>query len=87
MITPRTDVYAAIDSERDYQDKKWGGQPHDVAHSLGDWITYMQHHLNRATEALSTQTTEHNALAAVRKVTALGVACMEQIGAPIRREE
>ncbi len=36
----RTKVYESIDSERDYQDLKWGSIK-DRPHEVGAWITLM----------------------------------------------
>lgn len=72
----REAVYNVIDAERDYQREKWGEEKHEVA----SFVTYMQHHLTRAIAEVSTQHTVEAALDQIRKVTALGVACMEQNG-------
>ena len=87
--TERKDVYAAIDSERDYQRKRWGDDHETVVNSF---ILYMGHHLQRAREVASTckdgnnypGATGESSLDYIRKVVALGVACMEQNGAPHR---
>jgi hypothetical protein len=90
-VTERTDVYVAIDSERDYQRRRWG-EDHETA--VNSFILYMEHHLQRAREIATTCKNGNNfdgapgesSLDAIRKVTALGVACMEQNGAPRRAE-
>jgi hypothetical protein len=86
----RTEVWKAIDSERDYQDFRWnpststsGGQ-----HTVSEWILYMEAYLHEARQKVSTQASpkaEEEALECLRKVTAMGVACMEQNGAPQRK--
>lgn len=91
MATPRTEVYAAIDSEREYQNKRWGKTPEELTghnpHTVTEWLAYMQHYVN---EGLALATTSNDpeasqlALAFARKVAALGVVCMEQHGAPKR---
>jgi hypothetical protein len=89
-VTPREEVYAALDSERAYQDAKVfanGGQPHQ--HELESFVLYMDSYLHELKEQLSRiWTTDGNlplvALDTLRKVTALGVAAMEQHGAPWR---
>ena len=87
----RQEVYAAIDGERAYQATRWntsttatGGKHEDVT----SWLVFMRdyveealHFLSRNGEPGATRFALHN----VRKVTALGVACMETLGAP-RRE-
>lgn len=83
----RSEVYAALDSERAYQDmrqKRDQGQPF---HSLEEFILYMDVYLADAKKIAAT-TWGPDALPKtldfVRKVTALGVAAMEQHGAPQR---
>jgi hypothetical protein len=77
-LLTRTQVYVAIDAERDHQDKKWGGPDHDATHEVESWITYMRVYLRRAEEAMmGVNFSKAEAMANVRKITALGVACME----------
>ncbi len=73
----RDKVYLAIDSEREFQDRKWGTisqHPHEV----GGWITLMRKLLNDAEQAWSSSSGDHRALQEIRKVVAVGVACCEQ---------
>jgi hypothetical protein len=80
----RQDVYDAIDSERDYQIKKWGDL--DQSNTVGDFICYMQNYLDRARkENNPAKPTESIRL--IRQVTSLGVACMERHGAPLNLSE
>ncbi|KKL83573.1 hypothetical protein LCGC14_1973410 [marine sediment metagenome] len=87
--TPREKVYTIIDGERNYQKSRWGD---DQETEINSFILYMEHHLQRAREVASTQTNGNNSpgatgessLDCIRKVTALGVACMEANGAPTR---
>jgi len=79
-------VYEVIDSERDYQDKKWGIHPA----STGSYLVFMQDYLTEAMHQFTRQSGEiagWQALDTIRKVTALGVACMEQNGAYYRENE
>jgi len=79
----RIDVYAAVDSERDYQDRKWGTiekHPHEV----DGWILLMENALRQAKEAWSGSPNDNAALEEVRKVIGLGVACAEQHGLRLR---
>jgi hypothetical protein len=84
----RTDVYKRIDGERDYQDAKWGtrreadGTP-DEEKPVAEWINYMEFHLQKAKNAVYYLDTKE-ALAELRKVTALGVRAMEIHGCPER---
>ncbi len=93
MSTPRTDVYAALDSERAYQNSRWSRTPADIAaghnpHSVCEWLTYMRYYIDKGLEMSTTSNDPQAEVAALpfaRKVAALGVVCMEQHGAP-RRE-
>ena len=79
----RVRVYAAIDSERALQDRKWGTiQEHP--HEVGGWITLMRKLLNDAEVAWSTSNGDYLALSEIRKVIAVGVACCEQHGVSFR---
>lgn len=84
-IRSRRAVYASIDSERKYQSERWG----DRSHSVTEYILYMEHYLQEARKHASTTDLEipiHHVdvLDFIRKVTALGVVCMEENGAPHR---
>ena len=94
----RADVYEAIDSERNYQDKLWNldTTSSEGRHETAAFLTYMRVYLDRADllsstlpdEIVAPQTHEFGGecdLDFVRKVTALGVACMERNGAPKRK--
>lgn len=84
----RKEVYKRLDGERDYQDKTWvarrtaNGTP-DKEKSIAEWLTYMEHHLNKVKEAIY-YLKDDEALAGIRKVTALGVRAMEIHGCPER---
>lgn len=80
----RSAVYAAIDSERDYQGK-WG----DRTHTTTEYLLFMEDYLAAArrlasTTDMSVPEFDRKVLDFVRKVTALGVVCMEDNGAPQR---
>ncbi len=79
----RKNVYASIDRERYYQDLKWGTID-DHPHEVGAWITLMRKLLNDAEEAWASRNSDQPALAEIRKVIAVGVACGEQHGLPGR---
>jgi len=83
-------VYEALTSEREYQKSRWnettttsGGH-----HSFSEWIAYMEDYIAEAKHILA-RTARQDAYPQVahimRKVTAMGVAAMEEHGAP-RRE-
>lgn len=76
----RNKVYELIDSERRYQDLKWGAieqHPHEV----GSWILILSAHVRDAMEAWGSAPNDHQALEEVRKIASIAVACMEQHGA------
>lgn len=88
--TPRADVYAAIDSERAYQQSRWNPTTttSEGRHSFSEWIAYMEDYLTEAKHVLAReakQTADPKVAHIMRKVTTMGVAAMEQLGAP-RRE-
>lgn len=83
----RRSVFDAIISEREYQQDKFGG---DGPRNVGDFILYMEDYLTEARRqatrdpASQGATVSPDTLDTLRKVVALGVACMEQHGAPQR---
>lgn len=85
--TSRAVVYAAVDSERDYQDAQRGnakrheGQPQMTP---GEIILCMEKCLADARDAWYRPDGGTACLPFVRKVTALGVQAMELYGAPLR---
>ena len=84
----REDVYRLINGERDYQDLKWvEGRPlSDAETSVAAWIIYMERHIAQARAGIYFLN-EISALEEIRKVTALGVACMEHNETPVRKEQ
>lgn len=72
-------VFSAVSDERVFQDRKWGTvdqHPHEV----GAWLTIMRQLLNDAERYYMSQRGDFGALDEMRKVVAVGVACMEQHG-------
>lgn len=85
-MTTREEVYAVLDGEREYQGK-WDNAPSEGLHEVGAFICFMQDYLDEARHQISRGSDPEASLAALhtlRKVTAMGVACMEQHGAPKR---
>ena len=72
-------VFEAVASERNYQDRKWG-TPAEHPHEVGGWLTLMAVHLRRAQDAWAGANSDTEALEALRKLLAVGVACGEQHG-------
>jgi len=86
-IATRQEVYAAIDGERRYQDALWDDYSSPNKQTVEAWLVYMQDYLTEAMHIISRgadSTAKPKALASIRKITAMGVACMEQNGAPER---
>lgn len=84
----RNEVYKLIDGERDYQDEKWNTRKTadnipDEEKPVAEWINYIEFHIAKAKNNVYHLDT-YNALAEIRKVTALGVRTMEIHGAPER---
>jgi hypothetical protein len=82
-------VYKAIDSERDYQDKKWGhtlsgGRPGHGERSVDEFVTYIVGYTNDLLVNAAHFAKTEDKLHIVRKIAGLCVACMEQHGAPLR---
>jgi hypothetical protein len=84
-MATRQEVYEALDTEREYQERRWGGEDQNRKHEVASWILYMQEYLTEAIHTASRSGDETLALDSIRKVTALGVACMEVHGAPHRK--
>lgn len=79
----RLSVYLRIDEERLYQEARHGGHQHSVT----EWLVYMRDYIEEALHTMSRHAdpvASTRAMHNVRKATALGVACMEQHGAPSR---
>lgn len=83
-ILTRDQVYAIVSDERDYQDSLASTSETNGQHSIAEFILYMEDYIADArTAASKTWGPMANTvcLDIIRKVTALGVACMEQNGA------
>ena len=78
------DVLDAVHGERVYQNRRWGTiteRPHEV----GGYLTIMRKLLGDAEQAWSTQRRDVGALDEIRKIVAVGIACMEQHAPPVLR--
>lgn len=84
----RQEVYQAIDSERDYQDHVWGKDESTAGgdHTVEDFVVYIDVYLAKVKEATMLPKAKRHLemMNIMRKITALGVRCMEQHGAPLR---
>lgn len=88
-MTTREEVYRALDSERDYQDSRWNDETTSTGgrHTVDEYVLYMIDYIAEARKQLSRNASpeaQELALNTVRKVAAMGVACMEENGAPQR---
>lgn len=88
-MTPRSEVYAVIDGERDYQQMRLArdGTTSPGGHSPEEYLLYMESYLNEAKEVAARvwgPDCRPQILNIIRKVTALGVACMEENGVVAR---
>ena len=70
-------VFDIIDGERDYQDVKWGK---DHSHDVAAFVVFMREYHNQVVRRASKENGWSGALDELRKVAALGVACMEKHG-------
>jgi len=91
-MASREEVYKALDTERDYQDARWNEDTTSSRglHSVTEWLVYMQDYLDEAKHTVSRASDEEigtKALEIIRKITAMGVACMEQNGAISRQHQ
>ena len=91
MVLTRKEVYEIIDSERDFQkywDKKRASDsidlPNDKDKAVETWILWMEEYLAKARMLATKSLDKKEALANIRNVVALGVACMEYRGAEKR---
>lgn len=87
----RSEIYKVIDGERDYQDIRWNantttsGGVHSVtefALFMDDYMAQMKHELSRNGNPKAIDL----ALDTLRKIVAMGIACMEQNGVRPRAE-
>lgn len=82
----RAEVYAAIDSEREYQNALGPDRraASENRFSVGDWLVMMKVYVDKALVAWTDNPGTDAAMNAIRKVSAIGVAAMEEHGAPKR---
>jgi len=89
-MSTRSEVYKAIDGERDYQNSrisnKFGHQPGEHQHPVAAEILMMEDYIQRARKEWTDNKGVVPALHMVRKVAGLAVRCMEHHGAPERTQ-
>jgi len=82
----REEVFEKLSAERDYQEKRWESglrERPDKEKDIGEWIIYMEFLLNAAKHQVYFLHSE-SAMSEIRKMTAVGVACLEIHGCPDR---
>lgn len=91
MSATRDEVYAAIDGEREYQETRKiaeGSTSFNGSHTPEEFLIYMNDYLAEANHAAARvwgTDCKPAILNILRKVTALGVACMEENGVVARK--
>lgn len=78
---PFAKAFAAVESENKYQIDKYGEDGQD--HTLDEWVSYIRAYADDAASYAAHDDPEE-ALEAIRKVTTMGVVCLETHGAPHR---
>jgi hypothetical protein len=76
----REDIFAAVDSERAYQDKRWGRE-WDDKNTANDWLAYIASYVGQALTLPWNKETFH---AKLIKVMALCCAALERESYPPR---
>ena len=85
----RVDAFEAINSERNHQDKIWQALGNEGANplSIGEFILLLSTYVDDAADQFRKERKpELNALNTIRKIAGIAVNCMEQHGAPLRKE-
>ena len=80
----REHVYKVIDTEREYQDLLDDTRTDGSDHTVGDYVTMMQHYQNELVRAWTLNPGDAAALEVMRKIAGIAVHCMEDHGAPTR---
>lgn len=86
----RTDVYAAINSERDYQAKVWAeneGLTPEPVRTVAEEVLMLEEYVLKARQAWTPAPRAVEIAVTVevmRKIAAIAVRCMENHGAPFR---
>lgn len=90
----RSEVYAAIDTEREYQNAIWGGtkssrQPSDspnaMERTIDEFALYVARYTNKLVEVCGTTDYPEEKMEVFRKIAALCIACGESHGMPKRK--
>lgn len=84
-MATRQEVYAALDTERVYQDKLGSDRTDGSNHTVGDYIVMLQHYQQKLVAAWTENAGVERALDIVRKIGGIAVHCMEEHGAIPRK--
>lgn len=90
-MATRQAVFAAVNSEREYQEVKWNDSVEPThTHSVPEWLVFIEDYVNEA-KRVYTRREEPFAttfgLHTLRKIAAMAVAALEQNGVVTRVEE
>jgi len=77
------EVVSALKSERRYQNMRWSGHTHEIEAYLVFMRSYMRE-LEDLRSRNDGEAVKEQSMHLMRKITTLGVACMEEHGAPVR---
>lgn len=86
MKNTRQEVYAAIDSEREYQNTTVAerfGRQFDRTDSLGGHLAILQDYYNEALHAWAREEGDVPCLNVVRKLAGIVTRCLEQVAVPL----
>jgi len=91
MKAKLSDVFEAIISEREYQDRRWNSKTtiSSGQHELESFVLYIEDYIREMKTILSRtaqQEAYEKSAHIMRKIAALTVAAMEQHGAPLRED-
>jgi hypothetical protein len=81
----REEVYSAINTERDYQDKLGADRTDGRQHQLAGFVTMMNHYMQKLNETWTLNAGDEEALKVVRKIAGIAVHAMEKHGAIPRK--
>lgn len=81
--TPRSEVYAVIDGERDYQENLPSNRSEDAKRTrmVSEYLTMLDHYVRHAQDAWTLRAGIEEPMKDMRKIAALAVRCMEEWGA------
>jgi hypothetical protein len=84
VVASKEEVFAAVIQERDFQDRRYGGV-HQKMRQVPHYLVIMQRHLDKAAFNYADRAGNGAALDEIRKVIAVGFACLEEHGVVYRK--